>query len=169
MGIPSSTVGGWRGKLTGIGKVIVIVQPREDVKVKIKIYLFRVQISMWLHMFFRLYLSWQWAHSSLQLLIQPWICAQGTHYGWVDQGNVEYKVYPTLLHMASTGNQTREVQTWVPCPIHLATCSHKDVYCGWLEWLGLAKVVSYIYIVIFATIMFFFVFFFSVVQVMERK
>ena len=27
----------------------------------------------------------QWAHSSLQLLIQPWICAPGTHYGWVDR------------------------------------------------------------------------------------
>ena len=24
--------------------------------------------------FFRLYLPWQWAHSSLQLLIQTWIC-----------------------------------------------------------------------------------------------
>ena len=25
-------------------------------------------------------------------LIQPWICASGTHYGWVDQGSVEYEV-----------------------------------------------------------------------------
>ena len=33
---------------------------------------------------------------SLQLLIQPWICAPGTHYGWVDRGSVEYKVCPTL-------------------------------------------------------------------------
>ena len=41
---------------------------------------------------------------SLQLLIQPWICAPGTYYGWVDRGSVEYEVYPTLLHMASTGN-----------------------------------------------------------------
>ena len=29
---------------------------------------------MWLHMFFRLYFPWQWVHSSLQLLIQPWNC-----------------------------------------------------------------------------------------------
>ena len=34
-------------------------------------------------MFFRLYLPWQWAHSSRQPLIQPGICALGTHYGWV--------------------------------------------------------------------------------------
>ena len=43
---------------------------------------------------------------SLQLLIQPLICAPGTHYGWVDRGSVEYEAYPTLLHMASTGNWT---------------------------------------------------------------
>ena len=50
--------------------------------------------------FFRLYLLWQWAHSSLQLhgLIQPWICAPGTRYRWVDWGRVEYEVCPTLLH-----------------------------------------------------------------------
>ena len=42
---------------------------------------------------------------SLQLLIQPWICAPGTHYGWVDRGSVEYEVCPTLLHMASTENR----------------------------------------------------------------
>ena len=43
---------------------------------------------------------WQGGHQySLQLLIQPWICAPGTHYGWVDRGSVEYEVYPTLLHI----------------------------------------------------------------------
>ena len=31
---------------------------------------------------------------SLQLLIQPWICAPGTHYGWVGRGSVEYEVLP---------------------------------------------------------------------------
>ena len=29
---------------------------------------------------------------NLQPLIQPWICAPGTHYGWVDRGTVEYEV-----------------------------------------------------------------------------
>ena len=45
---------------------------------------------------------------SLQLSIQPWICAPGTHYGWVDRGSVEYEVCPTLLRMASSGNRTRD-------------------------------------------------------------
>ena len=48
---------------------------------------------------------------SMQLFIQPWICALGNHYGWgghgsVGHGSVEYEVCPTLLHMTSTGNQT---------------------------------------------------------------
>ena len=60
------------------------------------------------HMFFRLYLPWQREHSSLQLLIQPWICAPGTHYGW-DRGSVEYEVCPTLQHVASTGNRTPDL------------------------------------------------------------
>ena len=34
---------------------------------------------------------------SLQLLIQPWICAPGTHYGWVDQ--MECECYLTFLHI----------------------------------------------------------------------
>ena len=45
----------------------------------------------------------------VKVLIQPWICAPGTHYGWVDQGSVEYEVCPTLLHMASTGNRTPDL------------------------------------------------------------
>ena len=57
------------------------------------------------------------AYGSLQLPIQPWICAPGTHYGWVDQGSVEYEVCLTLLHMASTGNRTDQLQ-----PIHF-TCN----------------------------------------------
>ena len=41
------------------------------------------------------------ADASLQLLIQPWICAPGTYYGLVDQGSGEYEVCPTLLYIAS--------------------------------------------------------------------
>ena len=65
------------------------------------------------------------AYGSLQLSIQPWICAPGTHYGWVDRGSMEYEVCPTLLHMASTGNRTPDLLILSPKrPIHLATCSH---------------------------------------------
>ena len=53
---------------------------------------------------------------SLQLLIQPWICAPGTHYSWVDRSSVEYEVYPTLLHMASTGNRTPDLLILSPTP-----------------------------------------------------
>ena len=70
-------------------------------------------------MFFRLYFPWQWAHSSLQSLIQPWICTPGTHYGWVDQGSVEYEVCPTLPNMASTGNRTLDLLILSPTPYSL--------------------------------------------------
>ena len=80
---------------------------------------FRVQISMWLHMFFRLFLPWQWAHSSVQLLIQPWICAPGTHQDWVDRGSVEYEVCLILLHMAGTGNWTPDRLILSPTPYPL--------------------------------------------------
>ena len=69
---------------------------------------------------------WQWAvgaYGSLQLSIQPWICAPGTHYGWVDPGRVEYEVCLTLLHIASTGNGTPDfdlessaLSTWPHAP-----------------------------------------------------
>ena len=59
------------------------------------------------------------AYGSLQLLIQPWICAPGTHYGWVDQGSVEYEVCPTLLHMASTSNRTPDLLILSPTPYPL--------------------------------------------------
>ena len=59
------------------------------------------------------------AYGSLQLLIQPWICAPGTHYGWVDRGSVEYEVCPTLLHMASTGNRTPDLLILSPTPYPL--------------------------------------------------
>ena len=83
---------------------------------------------------------WQWAHSTLQLLIQPWTCAPGTHYGWMDRGSVEYKVCPALLHMASTGNQN-------PRPSDLESNAHPlgrmlqrekgwEVKCAWLPLCG---------------------------------
>ena len=53
---------------------------------------------------------------SLQLLIQPWICAPGTPYGWVDRGSVEYEVCLTLLHMTSTGNRTPDLLILNPTP-----------------------------------------------------
>ena len=49
------------------------------------------------------------AYCSLQLSIQPWICAPGTHYGWGDRGSVVYEVCQTLLHMASTWNRTPDL------------------------------------------------------------
>ena len=49
---------------------------------------------------------------SLQLLIQPWICAPGTHYGWVDHGKVEYEVCSTHLHMPALGsNPTPDLES----------------------------------------------------------
>ena len=59
------------------------------------------------------------AYGSLQLSIQPWISAPGTHYGWVGRGSVEYEVCPTLLHMASTGNRTPDLLILSPTPYPL--------------------------------------------------
>ena len=59
------------------------------------------------------------AYGSLQLSIQPWICAPGTHYDWVDRGSVEYEVCSTLLHMASTGNRTPDLLILSPTPYPL--------------------------------------------------
>ena len=56
---------------------------------------------------------------SLQLLIQPWICAPGTHYGWVDQAVWKYEVYSTLLHMANPGNGTPYPLILSPTPYPL--------------------------------------------------
>ena len=50
--------------------------------------------------------------------IQTWICAPGTHYGWVDQSNVECEVEPTFTHMTGRGNRTQEILTWVQWPSH---------------------------------------------------
>ena len=41
-------------------------------------------------------------YSNLQVLMQAWICAPGTHHGLVAQGSIEH--YPTLLHMTSSEN-----------------------------------------------------------------
>ena len=69
---------------------------------------------------------------SLQLLIQPWICAPGTQYGWVDQGSLEYNVFPTLLHMANTGNRTPYllILSLTPYPLgHMFP--HIIPFCNW--------------------------------------
>ena len=84
---------------------------------------------MWLHMFFRLYLPWQWAHSSLQLLSQPWICTLGNHYGWVDRGSVEYEVLPNTSthghHWESNARPSNlgsnALSTWPHAPTHTHT------------------------------------------------
>ena len=69
--------------------------------------------------------SWQDGHQcSLQILIHPWICAPGTHYGWVGRGNVEYKVCPILVNMTSTGNRTQDLPTSYQLDhVFLHTCS----------------------------------------------
>ena len=112
---------------------------------------------MWLHMFSRLYnyLLWQWAHSSLQLLIQPWVCAPGTHYGCVGQGSVEYEVCLTFLHMASSGNRTPDpsdlesntLSTWPDekiCDIHdfrESSWIYANINWAWLQ--GLSELFKY--------------------------
>ena len=69
---------------------------------------------------------------SLQLLIQPWICAPGTHYGMVDRGSVEYEVSLTLLRMASTGNQIADLLILSPTPYPLG---HMLLYTSCTSYL----------------------------------
>ena len=77
--------------------------------------------SMTAHVQQTLPFPWQGGcHSSLQLLIQPWICAPGTHYGWVDQGSVEYKVCQHYYTWAS-GNPTPDLLILSPMPYPLST------------------------------------------------
>ena len=67
---------------------------------------------------------------SLQLLIQTWICVPGTHYGWVDQGSVEYEAYPSPLHMANTGNRTPDLLMLSPMPYprgHMLPCTPRAI------------------------------------------
>ena len=63
---------------------------------------------------------------SQQLLIQLWICAPGTHYGWVDQGSVEYEVYPTPLHMTNTKNLPSDLLTFSLMSYPLGHVFHKE-------------------------------------------
>ena len=56
---------------------------------------------------------------SLQLLIQTWIYAPGTHYGWVDRGIAKYEVCPILLHMTNTENRTPDLLILSPTPYPL--------------------------------------------------
>ena len=54
------------------------------------------------------------------------------HYGWVDRGSVEYEVFPTLLHMASTRNRTKDLLILSPVsytPIPYAEAS-RDYVCN---------------------------------------
>ena len=78
------------------------------------------------------------AYGSLQLSIQPWICAPGTHYGWVDRGSVVYEVCPTLLHMASTGNRTPDLLILSPTPYPLGhmlpQCSETQISLMLFPW-----------------------------------
>ena len=85
-------------------------------------------------MFFRLDFPWQWAHSSLQLFIQPCICAPGTQYCWMDRGSVEYEVCPTLLHMASTGDQTPDLLILSPTPYPLGHMLSHPIPLMMLLW-----------------------------------
>ena len=59
---------------------------------------------------------WELRMSSLQLLIQPWISAPGTHYGWVGRDRAVHRVCPTLLHMVRTGNQNPDLLILSPIP-----------------------------------------------------
>ena len=75
---------------------------------------------MTMHVQQTLLFPWQGGRKcSLQLLIQPWICVPGTHYGWVDRGSVEYEAYPSPLHMANTGNRTPDLLMLSPMPYPL--------------------------------------------------
>ena len=76
-------------------------------KVKVVVY---SPDSMTTHVQQTLPFPWQGGRQcSLQLLIQPWICALGTHYSWVDRCCVEYEACPTCLHRANTGNRTQDL------------------------------------------------------------
>ena len=71
--------------------------------------------------------------------IQPWICAPGIRYCWVDQGSVEYEVCPTLLHMASTRNRTPDLLILSPTTYPLGHMLHTFtlVFCQQMHSKGL--------------------------------
>ena len=58
------------------------------------------------------------AYGSLQLLIQPWICAPDTHSSWLDRGSENVKFAP--LHKTSTGNRTPDLLILSPTPYPLS-------------------------------------------------
>ena len=81
-------------------------------------------------MFNRLFFSCQSGlQCSLQLLIQPWIRAPGSHCGWVDQGSVEYKVCPTIPHTTCAGDlnpnlvESNTLSTWPRVPTKVPSLS----------------------------------------------
>ena len=52
-------------------------------------------------------------------IIQPCICAPGTHYVWVDRGCVESEVCSTLLHMTTIWNRTPDLDILSSTPYPL--------------------------------------------------
>ena len=72
---------------------------------------------------------------SLQPFIQPWICARGTQYGWVDRGIVEYEACLTVVWMTSTRNRTPDLlikpnalSTWLRAPISSSPEIHSSMF-----------------------------------------
>ena len=51
--------------------------------------------------------------------IQPWIRAPGTHYCWVDRGNVGWEACLRILLMTSVGNRTPDPLICGPLPSQL--------------------------------------------------
>ena len=87
-----------------------------------KKYLFVEFRHPWLYMFSRRCLSpgQVGVKADLQLLIQPWIFAPGTHYGWVDRGSVENTKFDQhFRYMTSTVNQTPDlvILSQMHCPL----------------------------------------------------
>ena len=58
-----------------------------------------------------------------QSLQCSFIVLLGTHHCWVDRDSMEWKVFPTLLHMNSSGNQTPDVESNV-----WSTKPHATIY-----------------------------------------
>ena len=74
---------------------------------------YRVQTSMTEHVLQTWpFLSQGGRHCSLQLLIQPWICAPGTNYGWVDQDSMEIRSLPDQHWESNLRPSDFESKTW---------------------------------------------------------
>ena len=61
---------------------------------------------------------------SLQLLIQPWICAPGTHYGLGERSHSGIQSLPdNFTHDQHWESNPRPSDLGVQCPVHLVICS----------------------------------------------